>query len=190
MSIRTLSILIPCFNEEKTIDADCGLNKEIIIVNDNSTDNISTIIEYFIQFNPGMNIRQLSNKKNKRKGFSIQKAIEATTGEIIIIQDADLEYNPLEYQKMLKPITDGFADVVYGSRIRGGEAHRILFFLHTLGNKLLTFLSNLFTGLNLSDMGTEYKMFKMSIVRQINLKEKRFVFESEITAKISEIKDI
>jgi glycosyltransferase involved in cell wall biosynthesis len=198
MPIHTLSILIPCFNEENTIgavlkkivEAECGLNKEIIIVNDGSTDNTATIIEQFIQLNQSKNIRELANEKNKGKGYSMQKAIEAATGEVIIIQDADLEYNPFEYQKMLKPITDGYADVVYGSRFRGGEAHRVLFFFHTIGNKLLTFLSNLFTGLNLSDMETGYKMFKTGIIRQINLKEKRFGFEPEITAKISKIKNI
>ncbi len=198
MSISTLSILIPCYNEENTIvpvlqkiiPADCGLLKEIIIVNDGSTDNTAIVIENFIYSNPGVNIRQFQHEKNKGKGACIQTALTAATGEVIIIQDADLEYNPLEYQKMLNPITDGFADVVYGSRFRGGEAHRVLFFLHTIGNKLLTFLSNLFTGLNLSDMETGYKMFKTGIVRQINLKEKRFGFEPEITAKISKIKNI
>jgi glycosyltransferase involved in cell wall biosynthesis len=198
MIIRKLSILIPCYNEENTIvpvlqkiiEAECGLHKEIIIVNDGSTDNTANIIDNFICSNPDINIRQLQNENNKGKGASIQTALVAATGEVVIIQDADLEYDPLEYQKMLKPISDGFADVVYGSRFRGGEAHRVLFFFHTIGNKLLTFLSNLFTGLNLSDMETGYKMFKTSIIRQINLKEKRFGFEPEITAKISKIKNI
>ena len=198
MSISTLSILIPCYNEENTIvsvlqkilEAECGLTKEIIIVNDGSTDNTANIIDNYIRSNPDINIRHLQNESNKGKGASIQTALVAATGEVVIIQDADLEYNPFEYQKMLKPITDGFADVVYGSRFRGGEAHRVLFFFHTIGNKLLTFLSNLFTGLNLSDMETGYKMFKAGIVRQISLKEKRFGFEPEITAKISKIKNI
>jgi glycosyltransferase involved in cell wall biosynthesis len=198
MIIRTLSILIPCYNEEytivpvlkKIIEVNCGLNKEVIIVNDGSTDNTANVIENFIHLNPVINIRQLQNETNKGKGSCIQKALGVATGEVVIIQDADLEYNPLEYQKMLKPITDGFADVVYGSRFRGGEAHRVLFFLHTIGNKLLTFFSNLLTGLNLSDMETGYKIFKADIIRTITLKEKRFGFEPEVTAKISKIKNI
>ena len=198
MSIRTLSILIPCFNEENTIvpvlkkimEAECGLNKEIIIVNDGSSDKTATVIEHFIQLNPEVNIRYLLNEKNRGKGHSIQVAIQSATGEIVIIQDADLEYNPLEYLKLLKPIIDGYADVVYGTRFKGGEAHRVLFFFHTIGNKFLTFLSNLFTGLNLSDMETGYKMFKTEIIRDIKLKEKRFGFEPEVTAKISKIKKI
>ncbi|MBK7560038.1 MAG: glycosyltransferase family 2 protein [Chitinophagaceae bacterium] len=198
MPIRTLSILIPCYNEgnlieqilQKIIDTDCGLNKEIIIVNDGSTDNTARIIENFIHLNPGNNVHQIRHEKNKGKGACIQTAIKAATGEVVIIQDGDLEYNPFEYQKMLKPITDGFADVVYGSRFRGSEAHRVLFFLHTIGNKFLTFLSNLFTGLNLTDMETGYKMFKTDIIRNINLKEKRFGFEPEVTAKINKIKNI
>ena len=198
MLFRTLSILIPCYNEENTIESvlkkllemNCGLNKEIIIVNDGSTDNTAAIIENFIQLNPSLKIRHLVNEKNKGKGYSIHKAIAAATGEIVVIQDADYEYNPFEYQKLLKPIMDGFADVVYGTRFKGGEAHRVLFFFHTIGNKFLTFLSNLFTGLNLSDMETGYKMFKTEIIRTIKLKEKRFGFEPEITAKISKIKKI
>jgi glycosyltransferase involved in cell wall biosynthesis len=198
MILRKLSILIPCYNEENTIvpvlqkiiDAECGLHKEIIIVNDGSTDKTANIIDNFIRLNPDINICHLQNESNKGKGASIQTALVTATGEVVIIQDADLEYNPFEYQKMLKPISDGFADVVYGSRFRGGEAHRVLFFFHTIGNKLLTFLSNLFTGLNLSDMETGYKMFKTGIINQINLKEKRFGFEPEITAKISKIKNI
>jgi glycosyltransferase involved in cell wall biosynthesis len=198
MPIRKLSILIPCYNEEniitqvlqKIIEADCGLDKEIIIVNDGSTDNTSGVIESFIQSNPGTNIQQLWHETNKGKGTCIRTALAVATGEIIIIQDADFEYNPLEYQKMLKPVIDGFADVVYGSRFRGSEAHRVLFFTHTIGNKLLTFLSNLFTDLNLSDMETGYKMFKTEIITKINLKEKRFGFEPEVTAKISKLKNI
>lgn len=198
MSIHRLSILIPCYNEEniiapvlqKIIESDCGMEKEIIVVNDGSTDNTSGVIEIFIQSNPLINIRQLQHNSNKGKGTCIQTALAVSTGEVIIIQDADFEYNPFEYGKMLKPITDGFADVVYGSRFRGSEAHRVLFFAHTIGNKLLTFLSNLFTGLNLSDMETGYKMFKTEIIKKIKLKEKRFGFEPEVTAKISKLKNI
>ncbi len=198
MPISTLSILIPCFNEEKMIryilkkvvDADCGLQKEIIIVNDNSTDNSFAIAEDFIKMNPGNNIKIFQHPTNKGKGACIRTAITAATGEVVIIQDADMEYDPKEYVRLLKPISDGFADVVYGSRFKGGEAHRVLFFFHTLGNKFLTFLSNIFTGLNLSDMETGYKMFRKEILDQIRLKENRFGFEPEITAKISRIKNI
>ena len=198
MSFHTLSILIPCYNEEnmigiilkKIVEADCGLQKEIIVVNDCSTDNTANIIENFIHSNAGNNIRLLYHATNKGKGACIQTALSVATGEVIIIQDADLEYSPFEYQKMLKPITDGFADVVYGSRFKGGDAHRVLFFLHTIGNKFLTFLSNIFTGLNLSDMETGYKIFTADVIRKIKLKEKRFGFEPEITAKISKVKNI
>jgi glycosyltransferase involved in cell wall biosynthesis len=124
------------------------------------------------------------------KGASIKSALQRFSGDIVIIQDADLEYDPAEYTKLLKPIKDGHADVVYGSRFRGSEAHRILFFFHSAGNKLLTFLSNVFTGLNLTDMETGYKMFRREILQQIRIREKRFGIEPEITAKISRIKNI
>ncbi len=198
MSITTLSILIPCYNEEKAIgvilqkvvEANCGLEKEIIIVNDYSTDNSKTVIEQFIQSHPDVSIKFLSHEKNKGKGASIRTALNNATGDVIIIQDADLEYDPKEYVRLLKPIIDGYADVVYGTRFKGGEVHRVLFFLHTIGNKFLTLLSNLFTGLNLSDMETGYKMFRKEIIDQIRITEKRFGIEPEITAKISRIKNI
>jgi glycosyltransferase involved in cell wall biosynthesis len=198
MSYQCLSILIPCFNEEKliipllekVIHASSMLTSEIIIIDDGSTDQTAQLVFDFTRKNTDKNIILLKHEKNKGKGASIQTALAAATGEIVLIQDADLEYNPAEYPKMLKPITDGYADVVYGSRFRGSEAHRVLFFMHTLGNKLLTFLSNLFTGINLTDMETGYKMFKTDIIRQVHLKEKRFGFEPEITAKISRIKSI
>jgi glycosyltransferase involved in cell wall biosynthesis len=198
MSYQCLSIIIPCYNEEnliislleKVIAADCSLLKEIIIIDDGSTDKTAQVVQDFITQNKDKNISLLQHEHNKGKGACIQTALAAATGEIVLIQDADLEYNPAEYHKMLKPITDGYADVVYGSRFRGSEAHRVLFFMHTLGNKLLTFLSNLFTGINLTDMETGYKMFKTDIIRQVHIKEKRFGFEPEITAKISRIKSI
>ncbi len=175
---------------KKIIEVDCGLKKEIIIVNDNSSDKSAEIIEQFINNHPGSDIKLLQHSENKGKGASIQTALSSVNGDVVLIQDADLEYSPSEYQKLLKPIIDGFADVVYGTRFKGGEAHRVLFFLHTIGNKFLTFLSNLFTGLNLSDMETGYKMFRTAVIKNINLKEKRFGFEPEITAKISRIKNI
>jgi glycosyltransferase involved in cell wall biosynthesis len=198
MPIHTLSIIVPCYNEEnmiaamlqKVAEADCGLQKQIIVVNDGSSDGTAGAIEKFISLNPSFNILLLNHEKNKGKGASIQTALAAVTGEIVIIQDADLEYSPFEYSKMLKPITDGFADVVYGSRFRGSEAHRVLFFMHTIGNKFLTFLSNVFTGINLTDMETGYKMFRTEMLKKIRLKEKRFGFEPEVTAKISRIPNI
>jgi len=198
MSLK-LSILIPCFNEKdlitKTIQniLDVKLNyeieKEIIVVDDGSTDNTFESLQLFIKLSQ-QPITIIRNKKNSGKGQSIKTALEKATGDIIIIQDADLEYSPSDYNKMLPPIIDGHADVVFGSRFVGDGPHRVLFFFHTIGNKFLTFLSNLLTGLNLTDMETGYKMFRAEIIRQINIKENRFGFEPEITAKISRIKNI
>jgi glycosyltransferase involved in cell wall biosynthesis len=198
MPLKKLSILIACYNEESMIlsllnkikSTECELIKEIIIVNDGSTDNTVELVKEYIKVNPENGIKLLEHKSNKGKGASIQSALASATGDVVIIQDADLEYNPSEYNKLLKPIADGYADVVYGSRFRGSEAHRVLFFFHTIGNKFLTFLSNLFTGINLTDMETGYKMFRTEILKNICLKEKRFGFEPEVTAKISRIKDI
>lgn len=198
MPVRTLSILIPCYNErnaiaitlQKVVETNCGLLKEIIVINDGSADDSSAVIEKFILSHPDNNIQQLHHQVNKGKGACIQTALSIASGEIIIIQDADLEYDPSEYTIMLKPVLNGFADVVYGSRFRGSEAHRVLFFFHTIGNKLLTFISNVLTGLNLTDMETGYKLFKTDVLKQISLKEKRFGFEPEVTAKISKMKNI
>jgi glycosyltransferase involved in cell wall biosynthesis len=198
MRFNTLSILIPCYNEEKDISSvlqkiittSCILKKEIIIVDDGSSDNSASVIENFIESNQQAKIILLKNENNKGKGASVQNALKSATGEVVIIQDADMEYDPAEYDKLLKPILDGFADVVYGSRFKGSEARRVLFFAHTLGNKFLTFISNNFTGLNLSDMETGYKMFRSEIIKNIRLKEKRFGFEPEITAKISKVNNV
>jgi len=200
MTIRLLSILVPCYNEERLIPIilsklvasklDTSIDKEIIIVDDASTDNTSTAINDFITANNDLNIKFIRHEVNKGKGAAIHTAISQITGDVAIIQDADLEYDPFEYNKLLKPIIDGHADVVYGSRFRGGEAHRVLFFFHTIGNKFLTFCSNVFTGLNITDMETGYKMIKADILKNMRLKEKRFGFEPEITAKLSRIKKI
>ena len=200
MTIRLLSILVPCYNEERLIPIilsklvasklDTSIDKEIIIVDDASTDNTSTAINDFITANNDLNIKFIRHEMNKGKGAAIHTAISQITGDVVIIQDADLEYDPFEYNKLLKPIIDGHADVVYGSRFRGGEAHRVLFFFHTIGNKFLTFCSNVFTGLNITDMETGYKMIKADILKNMRLKEKRFGFEPEITAKLSRIKKI
>jgi len=200
MIIRTLSIIMPCFNEEKFVsDAlqkvmlvllEGQVEKEIIIVNDCSTDNTRPTIEQFIAQNPAQKIKLINHEKNHGKGACIRSGLKYASGEVLIIQDTDLEYDPSEFNKLLRPIMLGHADVVYGSRFRGSEAHRVLFFMHTIGNKILTFWSNLLTGLNLSDMETGYKMFKTEIIRNIKIKENRFGFEPEITSKISRIKNI
>jgi glycosyltransferase involved in cell wall biosynthesis len=196
--LKKLSIIIPCYNEETLISAvlekvlrinlNYDLEKEIIVVNDGSTDNSAIIINQFCEKNTL--VTPIHQPKNTGKGAAIRAALHKTNGDIIIIQDADFEYDPADYNKLIQPIYDGHADVVYGSRFIGAGPHRVLFFFHTIGNKFLTFLSNLFTGLNLTDMETGYKMFKADILKQVNLKENRFGFEPEVTAKVSHIKNI
>ena len=198
MTVKKLSIIIPCYNEEKLITTvlekilqtklDHGLEKQIIIVNDGSTDNSANAIDTFCEKNPSaISIHQ---QTNSGKGAAVRTALQQVNGDIIIIQDADLEYDPNDYNKLLHPIIDGHADIVYGSRFMGSGPHRVLFFTHTIGNKLLTFLSNLFTGLNLTDMETGYKMFRADVLKQVHLNENRFGFEPEVTAKTSRIKSI
>lgn len=195
----TLSIIIPAFNEERTIikllnkviNVDLiDIKKEIIIVNDFSNDGTENLVLDFIKKNNKEKIYLFSNEKNRGKGYSLNKGIKKSKGDIVIFQDADLEYDPNEYKILLKPILNGVADVVYGSRFQGSKPHRILFFWHTLGNKFLTFISNVFTNLNLTDMETCYKVFKRDIISQIEITENRFGIEPEITAKISRIKNL
>ena len=198
--IKKLSIIVPAYNEEKTIhlildkiinvELINGIKKEIIIINDCSTDDTESAIKNYINKNPSYEIIYFKHEKNKGKGAALHTGINIASGEYLVIQDADLEYDPQEFNDLLKPIVNGFADVVYGSRFMGGNPHRILFFWHSIGNKMLTIFSNMFTNLNLTDMETCYKMIDTTILKSIKLNEQRFGFEPEVTAKLSRIKDI
>lgn len=197
---QTLSIVIPAYNEERTIhrildkvkavELIQGITKEIIITNDCSKDDTEGAIKRYMDANPTLNIQYRKHEVNKGKGAALHTGIQEASGDYIIIQDADLEYDPEEYNILLRPILNGYADVVYGSRFMGGRPHRILFFWHSIGNKFLTFLSNAFTNLNLTDMETCYKLFRADMLKGLRLKENRFGFEPEVTAKISRIPEI
>jgi glycosyltransferase involved in cell wall biosynthesis len=198
--VKKLSILVPAYNEENTISfildklntlqLNFGVEKEIVIINDASKDRTKEVIEAYIKNNSAMNVVFFSQPYNQGKGAAIHKAIELATGDFVIVQDADLEYDPQEMNDLLKPVFQAQADVVYGSRFIGGNAHRILFFWHSIGNKFLTSVSNAFTNLNLTDMETCYKMVRADLAKSLILKEKRFGFEPEITAKLARIKNI
>ncbi len=198
--MKLLSIVIPAYNEAATIHLILnkikrvkligGLEKEIIIVNDCSRDNTEQVILKYIRENSELNICYLKHEVNSGKGSALHTGIKHATGELIIVQDADLEYDPREYNLLIEPVIDDFADVVFGSRFNNGKPHRILFFWHTIGNKILTFVSNMFTDLNISDMETCYKLFRKEIIQNIHLEEKRFGFEPEVTAKIARIPGI
>jgi glycosyltransferase involved in cell wall biosynthesis len=195
-----LSIIIPAYNEEanihfildkvKDVNLINDIEKEVIIINDCSNDNTEDSIKSYMINNKDLNIKYFKQEVNKGKGAALKTGISNATGDYLIIQDADLEYDPNEFNILLKPMIDGFADVVYGSRFAGGKPHRIIFFWHTVGNKFLTLVSNIFTNLNLTDMETCYKLFRTDLIQSITLKENRFGFEPEVTAKISQIPNI
>lgn len=195
-----LSIIVPAYNEGKTIEKIltklvnvellAAVRKEIIIVNDCSMDDTEVVVQNFIREHPSAEMQYVAHTVNQGKGAALHTGIQTATGDYLIVQDADLEYDPNEFNILLKPVLDGFADVVYGSRFMGGNAHRILFFWHTIGNKFLTFLSNMFTNLNLTDMETCYKLFRSDVIKGTSLNEKRFGFEPEVTAKIAKIPKI
>ncbi len=200
MPIRKLSIVIPAYNEGRTIHLILdkikqvqllqNIEKEVIIINDCSKDDTEAAVLRYQASNPEISIEYHAHDHNKGKGAALHTGIQCATGDYLIIQDADLEYDPSEYNILLKPVLDGFADAVYGSRFMGGRPHRILFFWHSIGNQFLTFLSNMFTNLNLTDMETCYKLFKTKTVQSLKLCERRFGFEPEITAKISRVPQI
>ncbi len=200
MMIKKLSIVIPAYNEEKTIGLILekldrvqlinNIEKEVVIVNDCSKDNTIVAVERFKNSMPSLNIQLFSQEKNMGKGAALHRGFKEATGDYIIVQDADLEYDPEEFNALLKPVFYDNADVVYGSRFMGNNPHRILFFWHSIGNKFLTFLSNMFTNLNLTDMETCYKLFRSDIIKGLTLREQRFGFEPEVTAKIARIPKI
>lgn len=200
MKVEKLSIIIPAYNEGNTIhlilnkikavELINNIQKEIIIVNDCSNDNTDEAVYNYQKANLDINIQYYRHEINKGKGSALHTGIAKATGEYLIIQDADLEYDPNEYNDLLKPVYDGFADVVYGSRFMGSNPHRILFFWHTIGNRWLTFFSNMFSNMNLTDMETCYKLFDTRIVQSIKLREQRFGFEPEVTQKIARVPKI
>ena len=197
---KLLSIIVPCYNEEqflnRVIDSiraaelPDGISKEIIIVNDCSTDRSMELLEEHLERTGSEGICILHQAVNMGKGAAIHRGIREAKGEYLIVQDADLEYDPREYKDLLSPCLEGFADVVYGSRFMGSNPHRILFYWHSIGNRVLTRFSNMLTNLNLTDMETCYKLFRSDIIKSLDLKEKRFGFEPEVTARISRIRGI
>lgn len=200
MQISKLSVLVPAYNEEHTVEKILtallnvelknNIAMEIIVVNDFSKDRTAEKLESFVALHPHADIKVFHHEKNKGKGAAIHTAIQQATGDYVIVQDADLEYDPQEFNLLLQPVLKMQADVVYGSRFSGGNAHRILFFWHSIGNKVLTFFSNMFSNLNLTDMETCYKLIRADIIKNLKLKEKRFGFEPEVTQKLAKVRNI
>jgi len=198
--MKKLSIIIPAYNEGKTIQLVLArirsvelidnIEKEIIVVDDCSADDTASAVQQFITAHPDTAIFYYRHEINQGKGAALHTGISKASGDYLIIQDADLEYDPKEYNLLLAPVAEGVADVVYGSRFVGGKPHRILFFWHSIGNKTLTSFSNMFSNLNLSDMETCYKLFRAEIIKGIVLEEKRFGFEPEVTAKVARIPNL
>ncbi len=191
---QTLSVVVPCYNEERSLEAiiervlaadRCGLSLEIVIVDDGSSDGSVAVAEALAACHPG--IKTVRHPANQGKGAALRTGFKAASGDIVLVQDADLEYSPNDYPKLLKPLLDGRADVVFGSRFRGGEEVRVLYFWHSVGNRVLTLVSNMLTDLNLTDMETCYKVFRREILAEIDITENRFGFEPEITAKIARL---
>ena len=198
--MHILSIIIPVYNEERTIVGILerinevvlmnDIQKEVLVVDDCSTDTSALLVQNYCSDHASGNVRYFRQEFNQGKGAAVHRGIQEARGDYIIVQDADLEYDPREYNDLLEPVIQGNADVVYGSRFMGGNPHRILFFWHSIGNKFLTFISNAFTNLNLTDMETCYKLFRADLLKSFHLQEKQFGFEPEVTAKISRIPNV
>ena len=195
-AVETLSVVIPVFNERGTLievlrrvlAVELPLAKQIVLVDDGSTDGTGELYPTLGEHFPDADIRVLTHAHNRGKGAALRTGFAAATGDIVLVQDADLEYHPDDYPLLLEPILDGRADVVYGSRFVGGQAHRVLYFWHMIGNRCLTLLSNMMTNLNLTDMETCYKVFRAEVIKDLRIKCNRFGFEPEITAKIARLK--